>query len=452
MSDNLDLISQDVDTFIDPNGPPESILAFNHNAILKKVLNQVGKMTGIPFIAQKGPVVVDTSGGMFEWNGNNMNNTSLFTVTLSQLDADLMDVGPLLGTLEKGDYIRFKDYVGRTGIYIFDSYQAITTPDRYEITMQGVPGNQNYVYQTGELRICMLDFYKKGKTIDIEADDHHADLTALIADQNNQLEGEIHFVQDASDHPNIATGYAYFEYLGTTVGDETDYKIIATEESLINYLKVVTNDAYSGDRLAPIDTTLNGFEVRKDANESIGYRVRNVDAGNGAISAFVATRSNTLYENSMSMQMMGVNYFRGDVAGKGIVYSTEHLALVARNGNHLQFYLTPDFVTFTLWGEVTPNGVWFGVKETADTGTVIDLGYTIGDGNLCNMASANANTSFTLTNVRTGGKAEVLINASSEPTVTGATKITGSTFQASTNMYLKLKNNGNRTEYWFEAI
>jgi len=68
------------------------------------------------------------------------------------------------------------------------------------------------------------------------------------------------------------------------------------------------------------------------------------------------------------------------------------------------------------------------------------------------MASANANTTFTLSGSVIGGKAKVLINAASEPTVTGATKIAGSTFAVSTNMYLCLENNGNRVEYWFEEI
>jgi hypothetical protein len=84
-----------------------------------------------------------------------------------------------------------------------------------------------------------------------------------------------------------------------------------------------------------------------------------------------------------------------------------------------------------------PYGTTLAPKVTADTGTAIDLGWIFG--NECNMLSANTNSAFTLTNIKPGGEATVLINRSTEPTVTGATKISGHTFQASTNMHLKIK-------------
>jgi len=89
-------------------------------------------------------------------------------------------------------------------------------------------------------------------------------------------------------------------------------------------------------------------------------------------------------------------------------------------------------------------------REIADTGTEINLGNT--GGNLCNMASANATTTYTLTGSVDFGSSLILINASTEPTITGATKILGSDFIANTNMYLQVFNNGTRVEYWLEQI
>lgn len=78
---------------------------------------------------------------------------------------------------------------------------------------------------------------------------------------------------------------------------------------------------------------------------------------------------------------------------------------------------------------------------TANTGTVISL-ESVG-GNYCNMLSANPTTTYTLSNTGVlGGKAKVLINAPSQPSVTGANIITGDTFIADTNMYLIVENNG----------
>lgn len=80
------------------------------------------------------------------------------------------------------------------------------------------------------------------------------------------------------------------------------------------------------------------------------------------------------------------------------------------------------------------------VKETANTGAIIDLGYV--GGNTCNMASANASSSYTLVNSVINGNAEVLINRSTEPTITGATAFTDSGFVADTNQIMCVKNYG----------
>ena len=73
------------------------------------------------------------------------------------------------------------------------------------------------------------------------------------------------------------------------------------------------------------------------------------------------------------------------------------------------------------------------------------------------MSAANTATGYTFIAAPTvlGGFARVLINASSEPTFTGAptaTKIKGDNFIASTNMYMTVQYNGDRVEYFFEQI
>lgn len=103
-----------------------------------------------------------------------------------------------------------------------------------------------------------------------------------------------------------------------------------------------------------------------------------------------------------------------------------------------------------------PNTVYY-IEDAIDystpissTATAIDMGYW--GGNYVSMASANTATSYTTTNPQLGGWAKVRINAASQPTVTGATLITGSTFAPSTDMYMYVTYNGTTTEYWFEEI
>lgn len=103
-----------------------------------------------------------------------------------------------------------------------------------------------------------------------------------------------------------------------------------------------------------------------------------------------------------------------------------------------------------------PNTVYY-IEDAIDystpissTSTAIDMGYW--GGNYVSMASANTATTYTTLDPQLGGWAKVRINAASQPTVTGATLITGSTFIPSTDMYMYVTYNGTTTEYWFEEI
>ena len=91
-----------------------------------------------------------------------------------------------------------------------------------------------------------------------------------------------------------------------------------------------------------------------------------------------------------------------------------------------------------------------GSVKVLDTGTVIALNNSAG--NICNMASANTATSYTTLSPTLSGYSRILINAASEPVITGATKITGSAFAASTDMYMTVWYNGVTVEFWFEVI
>ena len=71
------------------------------------------------------------------------------------------------------------------------------------------------------------------------------------------------------------------------------------------------------------------------------------------------------------------------------------------------------------------------VIAASGTGTILSL--TEIGGYYYNMASANSSTTYTTTGTTLGTFACVLINAATEPVVTGATKIKGSNFLANTN-------------------
>lgn len=59
----------------------------------------------------------------------------------------------------------------------------------------------------------------------------YLDMAALYADQVNQSSDFIQYVIDASAHPDVEEGNAYFEYLSTLNGDDTDYRLLSAAES-----------------------------------------------------------------------------------------------------------------------------------------------------------------------------------------------------------------------------
>lgn len=214
------------------------------------------------------------------------------------------------------------------------------------------------------------------------------------------------------------------------------------------------------------DTQLNAggtgkvFINHEASNPNVGSGGLEVRGGNGTNDTsnriFATSNNGTFIWNAKGLKAYHSNnsdYFELGVFSNGQAYLVSTLSQKYKSNDNIFAWVNASYVEqMRLEDGVLSieGGIDKGVTETTDTSTTINLGNILG--NYCNMASANSNTSFTITGAVTGGKAKVLINSLSEPTVIGATKIKGSTFAVSTNMYLCLEDNGNRIEYWFEEI
>ncbi len=92
-----------------------------------------------------------------------------------------------------------------------------------------------------------------------------------------------------------------------------------------------------------------------------------------------------------------------------------------------------------------------GVQRYAtNTGTVIYLNNI--NGTLYNMSSANSATIYTTSGTTPDSWAVVRINAASEPTITGGTKISGATFAANTDMHMFVQYLGTSVQFFFAAL
>lgn len=159
MADNKQTIFDQIDLDINPSGAAGSILASNHNTIAKAILAQAGKYTGAYFTAHK--VTTTFSAGTLSWENNALNQTGNFTIKVSQLTADLNDIGNVLSLLNAGSLIHIKDYNGRSGFYgyishAFDNSDSANT--FYSIVLTSFTGNPNYTYQNAETKQCGLSW------------------------------------------------------------------------------------------------------------------------------------------------------------------------------------------------------------------------------------------------------------------------------------------------------
>lgn len=63
-------------------------------------------------------------------------------------------------------------------------------------------------------------------------ENRYATIAAMLAGQASQNDKGIQFVTDASTDTTVDAGYAYYEYLGTTNGNITDYRKLSEQESM----------------------------------------------------------------------------------------------------------------------------------------------------------------------------------------------------------------------------
>lgn len=103
-----------------------------------------------------------------------------------------------------------------------------------ELTNDGAAGDSYFVEDKDLPPVA-----KSGSYLDLtdrptirSVENTYADILALLADQVNQTAGNFQSVIDASGDPTVASGYAYYEYLGTTLGTMADYRKLSEQESM----------------------------------------------------------------------------------------------------------------------------------------------------------------------------------------------------------------------------
>ena len=162
MADNLEILKQNLDTAIDPNAGPGQILAQAHNDYVTEFINKQGKYVGIPMfvknnyngISQIGDLQIQSS----------LNDTNLNEWILNRYNSDGNDLILLFNTLAVDDLIHLKDFVGRSCYFYYKSHIIDVDNnlnDIIRISVEADSNNINYTYQTSDVFICLLEFFKQ---------------------------------------------------------------------------------------------------------------------------------------------------------------------------------------------------------------------------------------------------------------------------------------------------
>lgn len=100
-----------------------------------------------------------------------------------------------------------------------------TNPMFMDVSIASITGNSNGKILTTREWVLVNS---GGSTIE----NRYANIAAMLANQGNQTDQSKQFVTDASADITVTSGWAEYEYLGTVVGDITDYRKSAEQESL----------------------------------------------------------------------------------------------------------------------------------------------------------------------------------------------------------------------------
>jgi hypothetical protein len=150
-----------------------------------------------------------------------VNSGDSILVGIGKLQAQFNSISNIIGTkLDKGSY---------TG-----TAQDLKTLIDQKETPLGAQSKADIA--EGNAKLYADGLLKKGIW------EHYGTTAEMIAGQETQKAKGIFYVADATGDPSVGSGFAYYEYLGTTAGNLSDYRKLSEEESLDLVVEVTRED------------------------------------------------------------------------------------------------------------------------------------------------------------------------------------------------------------------
>ena len=247
-------------------------------------------------------------------------------------------------------------------------------------------------------------------------DNPYTDEAAMHADQSNQLEG----------YGYLVTGVGAFIYLGTLAGTAEDYEAFMPTKDIILKSDNTSSTLYFYDNLT-YDTQY-AFIRYNASNNNLEFGSKDGSIQDEVISAII-DRGKTDWQFKDTIQINN--------PGKGVwMHSPDNTSYQIRtnDGGVLELWTTDGAgnLETLVWSSAN------GASAQTLTGTSLDLSNVVG--NNYNYAAFSSATTYTTTTPVINGFARCFINAASEPTVTGATKVGLMSFEPNVNMEMVINS------------
>jgi hypothetical protein len=239
MADNLKDLKAFKDQVLDTEGGPESVTVVNHNDLEDRIISQLGRYTGFPFVAKK----VFPSGvmatGAFYWGNNSMNTETPFSVKFSSKTADGTNLSSVLSIVQIGAILKTKDFVGRAGIFEITSIDTFTDTASnlcFDLNITGNADNPNYTFGDSESEPIFLEFINISNSTPPSGSPLKTTSIIIASDgssmDSSDLVGATNVISIMSQTGGIKTeGYTFDGVTGTISGID----VYENEVYIINY-------------------------------------------------------------------------------------------------------------------------------------------------------------------------------------------------------------------------
>jgi hypothetical protein len=289
---------------------------FNLQALLS-LLNASNGFSNVQYKFSLDETIHEDETGFLTTNGSQVSPSTINLLRFSTLDlneVDLTDLLTIFNSNRTSVLIKLFDPSDPNLIIIFKVTGIdLSNLDYIDLSVSAYKSMSNGDFV--DEKIYGFEYFIFENTGASSIDARYDDIPDLLANQGSQADFNLYYVEDASLDPTVTSGFAYYEYLGTTLGTLADYRKLSEEEvaeevsvtntsQLINDGEDTVNPFYSLVNSNKDDVNWTTDDLRVFGKFNTGLAIgTGIQMSSGVIEAI---NNNTLIPQPLSLSGIGV--------------------------------------------------------------------------------------------------------------------------------------------------